>query len=139
MTMNQQERINEVTTILVQARQADEDVGELVAAALHAAAEELGDALFLVAGRPGSWEAEILLRMAQFGGTDESSRIKALAALFVEMGNAGVDGGDEVSSAMSQAVDALGGLRAFAGESEWYNDLVNIGCQYSRYNYMSAF
>ncbi|MGH2478093.1 MAG: hypothetical protein ACRDHW_00340 [Ktedonobacteraceae bacterium] len=137
--MEQEQRIKRMTEIMVTSRHANEDVGELVAAALQQAGRDLGNDSRLVTGRPGSWEADILLRMARTGGTGNAKWIKALAALFVEMGNAGVDGGDEVSYAMSQAVDDLGGLREFAGASEWYNDLVNIGCQYSRYEYMSAF
>lgn len=137
--MGQEQRIKSMAKIMVTARRAKEDVGDLVAAALQQAGQDLGDVSRLVTGRPGSWEADILLRMARAGGSGDAKRIKALAALFLDMGNAGVDGGDEVSYAMSQAVDDLGGLREFAGASEWYNDLVNIGCQYSRYEYMSAF
>jgi hypothetical protein len=128
--MNQQA----MTALMVKARQEDEDVGALIAAALHDAAEKLGGADALVKGRPGSWEAEITLRMANAGGrTDNSKRVQALSALFVEMGQAGKDGGDVLSQAMSEAVDALGGLKSFAGESGWYNDLTNMGRQYSRY------
>lgn len=52
--MDQQERITAIAAIMVKARQANEDVGELLAASLHTqTAEEL------VSGRPGSWEAAI--------------------------------------------------------------------------------
>jgi len=131
--MDQQERIKAMAAIMVQARQANEDVGELIAASLHAqTAEEM------VSGRPGSWEAAIVLRMAQSGGYGNRKRIEALSILFADMGKAGVDGGDELSQAMGKAVDELGGLDAFAGSSQWYHDLINIGCQYSRHAFDSA-
>jgi hypothetical protein len=119
--------------IMVTTRRANEDVGELVAAALQLAAEKLGGDGYLVKGRPGSWEADIILRMASAGGTGNSERIKALTALFVEMGRAKVDGGDLLSRAMSEAVDVLGGLDQFSGGSQWHWDLVNMGRQYSNH------
>jgi hypothetical protein len=131
--MEQQERIAAMAAIMVAARQAGEDVGELIAASLHTqTAEEM------VSGRPGSWEADIILRMAQGGGYGNRKRIEALSILFADMGKTGVDGGDELSQAMGQAVDTLGGLDAFAGTSQWYHDLINIGCQYSKYPIDSA-
>jgi hypothetical protein len=54
------------------------------------------------------------------------------------MGDARADGGDELSQAMGKAVDTLGGLDAFAGTSDWYHDLTNIGCQYSSHEFNSA-
>lgn len=129
---NQEERITAMATIMVRARRANEDVGELVAAALAAAAKKLGGIDALVAGRPGSWEADIIIRMASAGGDGNPTRIKALTSLFVAMGKAKEDGGDVLSQAMSQAVDRLGGLDQFAGASySWYWDLTNIGRQYS--------
>lgn len=137
--MDQQERITAMASIMVKARRANEDVGELVAASLQQASEELlWDVESLVSGRPGSWEADIVRRMAQAGGHGNQERIAELTPLFVAMGEAGVDGGDELSQAMSQAVDALGGLDAFAGTSQWYHDLINIGCQYSSHAFSSA-
>ena len=129
--MNQQERIAAMADIMVKSRQANEDVGALIAASLHAASEKLGHAAFLVSGRPGSWEADITLRMARSGGTGNKRRIKALSSLFVAMGEAGEDGGDVLSRAMSKAVDTLGGLDEFAGTSRWYDDVTNMGRQYS--------
>jgi hypothetical protein len=130
--MNQQE-ITSMADIMVKARQSNEDVGELIAGALHAAAEQLGTVDVLVSGRPGSWEADILLRMASAGGSGNEERTRTLSALFAQMGKAGEDGGDVLSQAMSQAVDDLGGLDEFAGMSRRYHDLTNMGRQYSRY------
>lgn len=114
--MNQQERINAMSDVMV-------------------AAKLLGDIEDLVAGRPGSWEADIVRRMAASGGTAKQKHVKALAPLFVAMGQAKEDGGDVLSQAMGKAVNELGGLDVFAGTSQWYWDLVNIGCQYSDYEY----
>ena len=131
--MNQQERIAAMANIMVQARRANEDIGELVAAALHDAGEKLGGIDRLVTGRPGSWEANITLNMAHAGGSGNARRVKALASLFVQMGQATEDGGDILSQAMGQAVDQLGGLAQFAGDNRWFHDLVNIGRQYSQH------
>jgi hypothetical protein len=128
-----EERIAAMATIMVESRRAHEDVGELIAAALHAAAEKLGGADALVSGRPGSWEADIMLRMANEGGSGNQTRTRRLAALFVQMGKAGEDGGDVLSQAMGQAVNTLGGLAEFGADSCWRADLMNIGRQYSNY------
>ncbi len=133
----QQERITTMANVMVQARRANEDIGELLAASLHAAARQLGNVEHLVAGRPGSWEADIVRRMASTGdySAGNPEHITALSSLFVEMGQAKEDGGDVLSQAMGKAVNELGGLDVFAGVSQWYWDLVNIGCQYSDYEY----
>jgi|SRR5579871_337489 hypothetical protein len=133
-----EESLAAMTAIMVEARRAKLDLGEIIAAALHTAAETLGDVERLVAGRPGSWEAEIVRRMAseRFGSrwTDQYAHyIERLTPLFVEMGKAGEDGGDVLSQAMGPAVDELGGLAEFAGHSYWFHDLVNIGRQYSEH------
>ena len=130
--MDQEERSQKIAAIIVAARRVDEDAGELIAAALQDAAETLGTPNDLVQGRPGSWEADITLRMARAGGLGNTERIKALSVLFVEMGKAAEDGGETLSLAMSQAVDDLGGFTAFAGASQWYWDLSNLGSQFSR-------
>jgi hypothetical protein len=136
--VNEQD-IEQMADIMVRARRNGEDVGELVAAALQDAAEKLGGAERLVTGRPGSWEADIVLRMAQDTWFDvNQKRLKALSVLFVKMGEANANGGDILSQAMSKAVDELGGLKEFAGMSRWYWDLVNIGCQYSQHEYSEA-
>ncbi len=136
--MDQQERITAMASIMVAARKNNEDVGELIAASLQSAARKLGNSGMLVSGRPGSWEADIVLRMARTGGYGNHERRIELTSLFIAMGDAGVDGGDELSRAMSEAVDTLGGLDAFAGMSQWYHDLINIGCQYSSHAFSSA-
>jgi hypothetical protein len=135
--MDHQEHTTKMADIMVQARRNNEDVGELIAAALQTAAEKLGDAGVLVQGRTGSWEADIVMRMAKAGGSGDEKRIAQLASLF-ELLSEG-DGGDTLSYAMGKAVDELGGLKAFAGKSQWYNDLVNIGSQYSGHSYSEAF
>jgi hypothetical protein len=127
-----------MTALMIEARRAGQDLGEILAASLHAAAETLGDVEALVAGRPGSWEADIVRRMASAPvGSVQAKQyapyIQRLAPLFVQMGKAGADGGDLLSAAMGPAVDALGGLAAFAGDSFWFHDLVNIGRQYSKH------
>lgn len=129
--MNQQEQIAAMAALMVDSRRAQEDIGEIIAAALHMAAEKLGDAAYLVQGRPGSWEADIVLRMAREGGSGDIERIKALSQFFIAMGETKRDGGDVLSQAMSQAVDDLGGLDQFSGGSQWHWDLVNMGRQYS--------
>jgi hypothetical protein len=117
--------------IMVEARQKDEDVGELIAAALHEAGKKLGGMGRLVQGRPGSWEADIVLRMAEEGGSGNPDLIEHLAQLFLIMGQPGVDGGDLLSFAMGEAVNELGSLKKFAELSRWYYDLTNIGKQYA--------
>lgn len=131
-----EQRIQAMGTIMTEARQNQEDIGIIVAAALHDAAEKLGGEKYLVTGRPGSWEAGIVMRMAAIGGSVTDSNktyVERLAPLFVEMGQAAEDGGETVSLAMGQAVDALGSLKAFVGESRWYWDIANIGCQCSEH------
>lgn len=132
--MNEQ-AITAMANIMINARRAHEDVGELIAAALHDAAQKLDGADDLVSGRPGSWESAIVLKMAEVGGFSNHKRISQLSALFVVMGKVKTDGGDILSRAMGEAVNTLGGLDQFAGDSKWYWDLVNIGCQYSDYPY----
>ncbi|HZR39209.1 MAG TPA: hypothetical protein VFB12_03785 [Ktedonobacteraceae bacterium] len=135
-----EERIAAMAAIMIEARQVspDLDLGEIIAASLHAAADHLGSVEALVAPRLGSWEADIVRRMANEPvGSRQASQyvpyIQRLSPLFVEMGKAGEDGGDVLSQAMGPAVDALGSLAAFAGESAWFHDLVNIGRQYSNH------
>lgn len=131
--MNQQERITSMANIMVQARRDNEDVGALIAAALHMAADRPEGADILVRGRPGSWEADIVLHMARTGGSGNVERIKELSSLFVAMGEAGEDGGDVLSQAMGKAVDELGGLDKFAISSRWHHDLIGMGRQYSNH------
>jgi hypothetical protein len=134
-----EERIKAMTAIMVKARRAKLDLGEILVCALHAAASQLGSVEALVAGRPGSWEADIVRRLASAPvGSEDVKRYarytSKLTPLFIEMGKAGEDGGDVLSQAMGPAVDELGGLAEFAGDSTyWYHDLINIGRQYSNH------
>lgn len=127
--MNEQD-LTAIADMLVDARRNQEDVGELLAASLFAAAEQLGGVEFLVRGRTGSWEADIVRRMAKAGGQCNLKRVLVLAPLLVKLADG--DGGDLLSQAMGKAVDQLGGLETFAGSSQWYWDLKNIGSQYSK-------
>lgn len=131
--MNREERVTVMASLMVQARKANKDVGRLIASALSTAANELGGVESLVAGRPGSWEADIVRGMAYAGEVSIQEDVEQLASLFIEMGNAREDGGDVLSQAISEAVDEMGGLDAFAGGCMWYEDLVNMGKQYSRF------
>jgi hypothetical protein len=131
-----EERLAAMTAIMVEARQAKLDLGEILVGSLHAATQQLGDVEDLVRGRPGSWEADIVRRMANEPvGSRQTSQyapyIKRLTPLFIQMGEAGEDGGDVLSQAMGPAVDTLGGLSEFAGDSNWRHELINIGRQYS--------
>lgn len=131
-----EELLAAMTAIMIEARRAKLDLGEIIGASLHQAAEKLGDVESLVSGRSGSWEADIVRRMASGSvGSRWTSLyaryINRLTPLLVQMGKAGEDGGDVLSQAMGPAVDALGGLAEFAGESSWRSDLINIGRQYS--------
>lgn len=129
--MDRVERSKPIAAVLVEARKAHEDVGELLAAALQRAANQLGDVEALVAGRPGSWEADIVRRLAIAGGYGNSERIGRLCTLFVEMAEANEDGGEVISLAISQTVDDLSGFKALAEGSRWYWDLCNMGAQFS--------
>ena len=138
--MNQEERISKMANVMIEARRANEDIGEVLVASLHDAAEKLNNVEALVAGRPGSWEADIVRRMATAPvGSHDVKRYapytQKLAPLFMTMAEAKEDGGDVLSQAMGKAVNELGGLDQFACGSDWYWDLVNIGCQYSDYPY----
>ncbi len=58
--MSTEQDLTAMATIMVEARRANEDVGELIAASLQDAATHLGDAEMLVRGRTGSWEVDII-------------------------------------------------------------------------------
>lgn len=130
--MNEDETIAAAALILVQAHEANEDVGELIARALARAASKIGGAAELVKGRPDSQESDITLRMALDGGSpDNLDRVQPLATHFIALVKFTRDFGDTLSQVMSQAVESLGSLEAFSGESDWKNDLQNMGRQYS--------
>jgi len=102
-----EERIKAMTAIMVEARRAKLDLGELLVCALHAAASQLSSVEALVAGRPGSWEADIVRRLASAPvGSEDVKRsapsVRKLTPLLVEMGKRGEDGGDVISQAMGQ-------------------------------------
>jgi hypothetical protein len=54
-----------------------------------------------------------------------------LKPLFIAMGQAGEDGGDVLSQAMGIAINELGGIDEFTGETWWHDDLSDLGRQYS--------
>ena len=88
-----EERIKAMTAIMVEARRENLDLGEILVAALHTAADTLGDVEALVAGRPGSWEADIVRRMAsepvgRGQAREYAPYIQKLTPLLVEMGKA---------------------------------------------------
>jgi hypothetical protein len=130
--------------IMVEARKADKDIGDIVALSLYRAADQLGDVEKLVAGRPGSWEADFIRRFVGTGKHFASPALDQelitrlhepyagqLVPLFVEMGKARVDGGDELSLAMGKAVNDLGGVKQFVGDSLWRDELSGLGRQHS--------
>lgn len=131
-----EERCQEMTSLIVQARLAGEDVGNVLAYCLHAAADRLYlGAARLVHGRPGSWEAATVIRWAQFGGTEPRWPGRdRLIELFRAMGDAKDDGGQVVSDALGYAAwelaahepkadPPLGPLRALCDGSGWAGDL----------------
>lgn len=127
------ERMVRMADVMVAARRAGEDVGELMGAAARKAAEQLYQgAIRLTWGRPGSWEATIVRDWADAGGRVENpERVDQLAELLRAMGEAKDDGGDVISQAMGRAVNELGSLAAFAAGSRWEDQLRNIGGQYA--------
>lgn len=117
------DRVDEIAALIVAARRDHgvADLGNLVAYALHQAAGHLYlGAVRLIHGRPGSWEAEIVLRMATAGGIiPPTGAWERLADLFTAIGQAEDDGGQVVSDALGHAAQALGGLEALAAGSCW--------------------
>lgn len=128
------ERMVRMAEVMVAARRAGEDVGELIGAACRKAAEQLYQgAIRLTWGRPGSWEATIVRDWAEAGGRVENpGRVDRLAELLRAMGEAKDDGGDVVSQAMGRAATELGSMAEFVGHSRWEEQLRNIGGQYAQ-------
>ena len=58
------DRIERLTTLIVEIVQDGDDLGDALSAALGAAANELGSVEALVEGRPGSWEADHVRQLA---------------------------------------------------------------------------
>lgn len=129
--VQRQARVEKMADVLVGARATHVDVGELIGAAASRAAARLHGPQSLVAGRPGSWEASLLVVWAQVGGTADDTHVEALAELLVAMGQARDDGGDVLSQAMGLAVNRLGSMAAFAAGSRWEDALRNLGGQYA--------
>jgi hypothetical protein len=123
-------RGDEMAALIVAARREHgvQDLGNLVAYALHqAAARTFHGPLGLVHGRPGSWEASIVIRMAEAGGIiPPTGSWERLAELAAQMGSAHDDGGQVVSDALGAAAQELGGLEALAGGSAWAGDVWNM-------------
>ncbi len=120
-------RADEMAALIVAARREHQvaDLGDLVAFALRDAARRLYlGAPRLVHGRPGSWEASIVLCMAEAGGTARpAGSWERLAGLFQAMGEAQNDGGQVLSDALGDAARELGGLEALAAGSVWAANL----------------
>jgi hypothetical protein len=104
------------------------DLGNLVAYALnHAAGHVYLGAVRLVHGRPGSWEADIVMRMAEAGGAmPPEGSWERLAELFRQMGEAQDDGGQVLANAFGYAARELGGIEALAAGSVWAADVWNL-------------
>lgn len=131
--MDQVKQGREIAKILVAARKNNEDVGNLIAAALHQAMQEANATPeYFVQARDGSWEANIVMRWAAAGGNGNPERIKELVPLFAEIGEAKENGGEIMSLAVSFAVDALKGFEALISFSPHYWDLANLGAQFSK-------
>jgi len=126
--------VDKMAAIMLEARQSNIDVAETLAAALEEAADILENAEALVAGRPGSWEAALVLQMINEGG-DYSDYSQELVPLLQEMAQMKADGGDMLSRAMGQAVDAWGSLDTFLAGSRWEMVLRGLACQYSKFEY----
>jgi hypothetical protein len=124
-------RQEEMTALIVKARRAGYEVGNLLAWSLATAAQTLYLGVpRLVHGRPGSWEAAIVMEWAQFGGTlpDDAARpiVERLAELLRTMGEAKEDGGQVVANVLGAAAKELGGLEALAGGDYWAHNLWNM-------------
>jgi hypothetical protein len=57
--------LRDFADLVIIGRSYELDLGDLISAGLAKAAEELGGISEVVAGRPGSWESDLLLRLAQ--------------------------------------------------------------------------
>lgn len=126
-------RARAIALVLVAARRDGQDMGELIGAAAQDAAKKLVNGpADLVCGRPGSWEASILIRWAAAGGwVDPPTHVIALSKLLQQAAHAGDDGGGLLSQAMGQAVDELGSMAVFVGASGWETQLRKMGGQYA--------
>lgn len=68
-----QEHVAAISAAILDSVRAGDDLGDVLSAALGSAADELGSVEALVAGRPGSWEAEHVRALAmQYADTPDS-------------------------------------------------------------------
>lgn len=63
MTGPTQDYTERAAAAIIEAAQAEHDFGGWLAAVLASAAAELGSSRALTAGRPGSWEAELVIQL----------------------------------------------------------------------------
>jgi hypothetical protein len=134
LAQERQARNEKMTAVLVAASAAEEDIGELLACSLSGAAKSLFQPWYLVAGRPGSWEASIVMDLVSQGEwltPTNSDRAKELTDLLISMGKQREDGGDTISWVLGKAVDQRGGMREFLGASRYREVLENLGGQYA--------
>lgn len=129
-------RTAKIADLVASAAYRDWPVGDMLAAALHAAAGRLYRPWYLIRGRPGSWEATIVERMASTHPASADPRaaetVNGLAALFVQMGEASDDGGDILSAALGAAADRVGSVRRLVDLSgPWADDVDNLAGQYA--------
>lgn len=132
------QRIAKMTEVMVRVRRAGADLGDVLAAALEEVAkrcERTGGAQRLVTGRPGSWEAAIVVEMAETGTRGvrpaDLESVRELAELLNEMAYQREDGGDAVSLALGHAANELGSITALVGRSYWRERLTNLAVQYA--------
>lgn len=128
-------RDKRIVDAIVAGVEQGEDGGNLVATALGAAANSLSYPWYLVIGRPGSWEADAVLRMAVAGGNATGEHVELLTELFLDIGhsrNQGhpEDGGDTLSEVLGAAADRLGSIPRLAGRI-WTNDIDGLAYQYA--------
>ncbi|MEQ7008337.1 hypothetical protein ABN028_19370 [Actinopolymorpha sp. B17G11] len=120
----------EMTAQIVKVARENRIVGDVIADALHMAAKRLYHPWYLVAGRPGSWEAGIVMEMAADGEDTTDADTVALRDLFVRMGEQRLDGGDFLSLALGEAATEIKSLGTLA-QGVWADRIDNIGGQYA--------
>lgn len=120
----------EITAVLVKVAREQRMVGDVLADALHMASNRLYRPWYLVIGRPGSWEASIVLEMADGGEDTTDEDTVALSELLFEMGQKRVDGGDFLSGCLGAAANELVSLGTLARGS-WADRIDNLGGQYA--------
>jgi hypothetical protein len=127
-------RNEKMVAVIVAASAAEEDIGELLACALNQTAKALFQPWYLIADRPGSWEASIVMDLASQGEwltPTNPHRVKELTDLLISMGEQREDGGDTISWVLGKAVDRRGGMGELLGHSRYRGVLENLGGQYA--------